>query len=95
MSTSQNSNQFTNDPAKIKLALKKAVGAINKAIEMLDECPQCNEVLMQVDSAIGSLNSTRSQVIDNYLESYLSEVLPADDLNKAKSQILRLYKLNK
>ena len=38
---------------KIKTALKKSIGSINKMLSLLDEeMPECSDVLIQLDSAL-------------------------------------------
>jgi DNA-binding FrmR family transcriptional regulator len=91
--------QTTNsiDSQKIKIALKKAIGAINKGLDLLEnqDYAQCSDVLVQIDSAIGSLNSSRSQVIDKFLDTCIDENIQIKDRAKFKAQITKLYKLNK
>jgi len=91
--------QTTNsiDSQKIKTALKKAIGAINKGLDLLEnqDYAQCSDVLVQIDSAIGSLNSSRSQVIDKFLDTCIDENIQIKDRAKFKAQITKLYKLTK
>lgn len=83
--------------AKIKLALKKASGSINKTLTILEatEYLECSEVLVQIDSAIGSLNSSRDKVLDYYLDLCINDNLQKGDKVKLKNQLLKLYKLSK
>jgi DNA-binding FrmR family transcriptional regulator len=82
---------------KIKIALKKAIGSINKALTLLEtqEFSECSDILVQVDSAIGSLGSGRSQILDHFLDICIDENLKNGDKTKLKSQLSKLYKLTK
>lgn len=83
---------------KIRIALRKAIGSINKGLELLENeenYTECSDVLVQIDSAIGSLNSSRTQVIDKFLDNCLDQNLQVKDRAKFKAQISKLYKLTK
>jgi DNA-binding FrmR family transcriptional regulator len=82
---------------KIQVSAKKAVGAINKSLSLLEDpnYPQCSDVLVQIDSAIGSLNSARSQILDHFIDNCLDENITQGDKTKLKQQLIKLYKLTK
>lgn len=81
---------------KIQTALKKSIGSINKMLSLLDEgVPECSDVLIQLDSAIGSLQSARNQTLDTFLDNCLRENIQSGDIKKLKHQLNKLYKLKK
>jgi len=90
-------SQSSTDPTKIKIALKKATGSINKALSLIEtqEFSECSDILVQVDSAIGSLGSSRSQILDHFLDICIDENIQNSDKTKLKSQLSKLYKLTK
>ena len=93
----QNSNQSKPSTQKIQTALKKAIGSSNKSLKLLEEenFLECGELLVQIDSAIGSLQSARTQVLDHFLDICITENLNSKDKSKLKSQLIKLYKLTK
>jgi DNA-binding FrmR family transcriptional regulator len=94
--SNKNSHPNTNS-TKIKIAFKKAIGSISKALDLLEtqEFAECADILVQVDSAIGSLASGRSQVLDHFLDICIDQNLENADKAKLKSQLSKLYKLVK
>lgn len=89
-SSSQNSK-------KIEIAIKKAIGSSNKTLKLIleNDFTQCSDILVQIDSAIGSLQSSRTQVIDHFLDSCIEESMDSGDKAKLKNQLIKLYKLSK
>jgi DNA-binding FrmR family transcriptional regulator len=95
--STQNFNTQSDNSAKVKkisIALKKASGSINKVLYMLEkpEFLECQELLVQIDSIIGSLNSSRSQILEHFLEDCLNN---NQDTQKLKNQLLKIYKLGR
>jgi len=93
----QNSAENKENTQKIQTALKKAIGSSNKTLKLLEETRflECSDLLVQIDSAIGSLNSARSQVLDHFLDVCIDENLNLPDKSKLKNQLKKLYKLSK
>ena len=93
----QNQVKKKQNTKKIQTALKKAIGSSNKTLKLLEEenFLECGELLVQIDSAIGSLQSVRTQVLDHFLDICITENLNSKDKNKLKSQLIKLYKLTK
>jgi|688.fasta_scaffold21481_5 DNA-binding FrmR family transcriptional regulator len=94
MNTSSQSNK---NSQKIQIAIKKAIGSSNKALELLDKIDllECSELLVQIDSASGSLESARTQILDHFLDTCIEENLNSKDKYKLKNQLVKLYKLTK
>jgi DNA-binding FrmR family transcriptional regulator len=95
-------NQTTNQTPqaskkKMITALKKSIGAINKTIELLEhnDYIECSDVLVQIDSAVGSLQSSRGQVIDKFLDLCIQGSVKSSEQAEFKSQMSKLYKLTK
>ena len=82
---------------KITIALKKSIGSASKALSMLESenYTECSDVLVQIDSAIGSLNSSRAQIINQFLDLCIDENLKSGNKQKLKNQLFSLYKLAK
>ncbi|MEI6728496.1 MAG: metal-sensing transcriptional repressor [bacterium] len=93
MSNSSNST----DTKKIQVALKKSIGSTNKALKLLldSDYLECSDLLVQIDSAIGSLQSSRSQVLNHFLDVCIDENIKSGDKTKLKNQLTKLYKLTK
>ena len=93
----QNQVEKKQNTKKIQTALKKAIGSSNKTLKLLEEenFLECGELLVQIDSAIGSLQSARTQVLDHFLDICITENLNSKDKSKLKSQLIKLYKLTK
>lgn len=83
--------------AKIRLVLKKAIGSINRAMVLLETADhlECPNILMQIDSAIGSLNSGRRQILDHFLETCIDENLEKNQRLALKQQLIKLCKLSR
>jgi DNA-binding FrmR family transcriptional regulator len=82
---------------KIQIAVKKSIGSSNKALDLLKEPNflECSEVLVQIDSAVGSLMSARTKVLDHFLDKCIDDNLATGDKQKLKSQLIKIYKLTK
>jgi DNA-binding FrmR family transcriptional regulator len=82
---------------KIQTALKKSIGSSNKVLNLLEEANflECSEILIQIDSAIGSLESSRRQVLDHFLDICIDENLNSGNKTKLKNQLIKLCKLSK
>jgi DNA-binding FrmR family transcriptional regulator len=93
----QNQVEKKQNTKKIQIALKKAIGSSNKVLNLLEEenFLECSQLLVQIDSAIGSLQSARTQVLDHFLDICITENLNSKDKNKLKNQLIKLYKLTK
>ena len=93
----QNQVEKKNNTQKIQTALKKSIGSSNKTLKLLEEenFLECSQLLVQIDSAIGSLQSARTQVLDHFLDICITENLNSKDKNKLKNQLIKLYKLTK
>jgi DNA-binding FrmR family transcriptional regulator len=93
----KNQSENSKNTQKIKTAIKKAIGSGNKTLKLLEEDNflECSQLLVQIDSAIGSLQSARTQVLDHFLDVCIDENLANNDKAKLKNQLIKLYKLTK
>jgi DNA-binding FrmR family transcriptional regulator len=93
----ENQIKIDKNTQKIQIAIKKAIGSSNKVLKLLEDTNllECSELLVQIDSAIGSLQSSRSQVLDHFLEVCIEENLTSGDKTKLKNQLTKLYRLIK
>jgi DNA-binding FrmR family transcriptional regulator len=92
----QNQVKKNENTQKIQIAVKKSIGSSNKVLKILEEdFLECSQLLVQVDSAIGSLQSARTQVLDHFLDICIDENLATGDKQKLKNQLTKLYKLTK
>jgi DNA-binding FrmR family transcriptional regulator len=78
---------------KISTALKKASGSIHRTLCLINQNPDCDELLIHIDSAIGSLRSARQQIIEHFVDRCLNDHINQPE--KLKKQLLKLYKFQK
>lgn len=94
MST-KNQTSEKSDTQKIQVAIKKSIGSGNRVLKLLEEenFLECSELLVQIDSAVGSLKSARTQILNHFLDACIDENLATGDKSKLKNQLIKLYKL--
>lgn len=86
-----------NNTQKIQIAVKKAIGSSNKVLKLLENTDliECGQLLVQIDSGIGSLESARTKILDHFIDICIDENLKSGDKTKLKNQLTKLYKLTK
>lgn len=80
----------TND--KARKVINMAVGSLNKIPSMIDEKRYCPDIIQQIDSVIGLLKSSRSELLLGHLDSCLTERLKTDK-DGAVKELLKIYKM--
>jgi DNA-binding FrmR family transcriptional regulator len=69
-----------------------ASGSLSKVSTMILEKRYCPEVIQQIDSVIGLLKSTRSELLKGHLESCLADRLK-NDKEGAVKELLKIYNI--
>lgn len=77
---------------KSLLSAKKALGTLNKVMEMIEKEEYCPEIIQQIDSTIGLLKSTRSTLLSGHLDHCLVEKLKQDKSGTIK-ELMKIYNL--
>jgi len=77
---------------KARKVINMAIGSIAKIPEMVNEGRYCPEVIQQIDSVIGLLKSTRTELLRGHLDSCLSERLK-NDKEGAVKELLKIYNM--
>lgn len=71
---------FKPNTKKAKLNLKKLCGQITSIDKMIEKERTCEEIIQQINAAIGMLKKTKEYILEDHLDSCL-----ADKLNLKKS----------
>lgn len=79
------------DEKSIRL-VKTASGSLAKTMQMVEEGRYCPEIIQQIDSVIGLLQSTRENLLKGHLESCLVDRLSSDKDGTIK-ELLKIYHL--
>jgi CsoR family transcriptional regulator, copper-sensing transcriptional repressor len=69
-----------------------ANGSLSKVSTMIVEGRYCPEVIQQIDSVIGLLQSTRKELLKGHLESCLVEQVKTDK-DGAIKELLKIYNM--
>jgi len=69
-----------------------ASGSLSKASAMIAEGRYCPEVIQQIDSVVGLLQSTRKELLKGHLESCLVEQVKTDK-DGAVKELLKIYNM--
>jgi len=75
---------FKPNTKKAKLNLKKLYGQINNIDKMIEKERACEEIVQQINAAIGMLKKTKEYIFEDYLDSCLADKL---DLKKGDERI--------
>ena len=72
--------------------IKKTIGTLNKSLAMIEEDRYCPEILQQIASAIGILQSTRKSLLQGHLDNCIETQLKT---NKAKAidELIKIFDL--
>lgn len=90
-----NMAKVTNQKSNLIISLKKSIGTIKKTIELLDQNADCDDVLTQLDSSIGSLNASRRRIIEGYIDICILDEIPSNQKSSLSTKLKKLYKLTK
>lgn len=69
-----------------------ATGSLLKVSNMIQDQRYCPEVIQQIDSVIGLLNSVKKELLKDHLESCLIERLKTDKDSTIK-ELMKIYNL--
>jgi DNA-binding FrmR family transcriptional regulator len=84
--------QITTNKQKSLLAAKKAIGTLNKVLEMIEQDKYCPDIIQQLDSATGLLRSTRSELLQGHLAHCLEHKLHQDKEGTI-TELMKIYNL--
>ncbi|MEI6532843.1 MAG: metal-sensitive transcriptional regulator [Candidatus Roizmanbacteria bacterium] len=85
--------KLTNNKTKSLKLSKQALGTLNKVISMVEEDTYCPEVIQQIESVIGMLNSAKKEMLMGHLDNCLEERLKQDK-NKTIQELLKIFQLS-
>ncbi len=85
---------LTHDKQKALIALKKAQSLIKKIAEMVEDDKYCIDIIQQVDSAAGLLNSTKRNLLEGHLYHCVEQKF-SQDKKKTVDELLRIYSIGK
>lgn len=77
---------------KARMVINTAIGSIAKLPKMVDEKRYCPEVIQQIDSVVGLLNSARKELLRGHLDSCLDSGLKTDKEGTVK-ELLKIYNM--
>lgn len=77
---------------KARKVINMAVGSLAKISDMVEDKRYCPEIIQQIDSVVGLLESARTELLRGHLESCLVEQLHTDK-NGAIKELLKIYKM--
>ena len=77
------------EPYKSKsvTSIKKAVGQLNKVLQMVQEDAYCMDILQQTRAVEGLLNSLSSNILESHLRTCGARAFSSDDIKKHKKII--------
>jgi len=87
-----NEHEHKENKQKSALAIKKANGTINKALEMVNQDEYCPNIIQQIDAAIGLLESSKKTLLKGHLNHCLENNLKQDK-QKAIDELVQILKL--
>lgn len=77
---------------KARKVINMAIGSLSKIPSKIEEKQYCPEIIQQIDSVIGLLNSARTELLKGHLDSCLAERLK-NDKEGAVKELLKIYNM--
>lgn len=77
----------------IKL-IKQSMGTLNKISKMMEEDVYCIEIIQQIDSVVGMLKKTKSELLSGHLDHCLARQMTLNP-KKAIEELKTIYKITK
>lgn len=77
---------------KAQKVINMALGSISKIPGMVEEKRYCPEIIQQIDSVIGLLKRSRTELLRGHLDSCLSEQLKNNKAG-AVNELLKVYNM--
>lgn len=84
--------QIKNHNDRVIHRMKIAKGHLEKVIKMLDEGVYCIDILMQSKAVQKALKETDNLIMENHLQSCVSDAIKKGDSNKAISEVMEVFK---
>lgn len=72
--------------------IKVAAGSLAKIPTMIEDKRYCPDIIQQIDSVIGLLKKSRTELLQGHLSSCLIERLKSDK-DGAVKELLKIYKM--
>lgn len=83
---------LTGNKEKALLSTKKAVGTLQKVLEMIEDDKYCPEIIQQVDAAIGLLRSTKKNLLLGHLNHCLVKKLQ-ENKKQTIDELMKIFNL--
>lgn len=87
-----NKTTLTLQKQKALLAAKKAQGTLSKILKLIEADEYCPNIIQQIESVNGLLNSTKKQLISGHLNNCL-EIKLYENKEKTIQELLKMYDL--
>ncbi len=84
--------------SKSKTGAKKAVGHMNKILQMIDEDAYCMDLLQQIRAVEGLLSSLSANILESHLVTCGSRAFSSDDEKQHKAiidELITAFKIAK
>lgn len=73
--------------SKARIGAKKAVGQLNKVLQMIEDEAYCMDLLQQIKAVEGLLNSLSSNILESHLHTCGARAFHSDDEKQHKKII--------
>lgn len=77
---------------KASLSIKKALGTLNKVLEMIEKDTYCPEIIQQMDAVTGLISSAKKNLLKGHLNHCLVENLKQDK-QMAVDELIKIFDL--
>lgn len=84
---------LTNEKQKTLIALKKAIGTLQKVQQMVEEDKYCIDIIQQIDASIGSLKSSKNILLKGHLDHCLEHKIK-ENKNLTIEELLKVYNIS-
>jgi DNA-binding FrmR family transcriptional regulator len=79
--------------SKAKTSIKKAIGQLNKTLQMIEEDKYCIDIVQQVLAAQGLIKSTQSSLLENHFNTCFKHALTTKNKKREDEMITELMKI--
>lgn len=84
---------LTTNKQRTSKLIKQANGTISKVMTMIDNDQYCPEIIQQIDSVIGLLNTAKMELLAGHLDHCLQERLK-ENKTQTVQELIKIYKLS-
>lgn len=82
----------TTEKSKALLSVKKAYGTVSKIKKMIEEDKYCPEIIQQINSTIGLLQSSKKTLLLGHLDHCLEDKLKSNK-KEAIDELIKIFDL--